>query len=90
MRYEKTIPSATKPTAPTPAASEISPIDAQAAIATATVKKQAARNGIECSGGPGRLALLIASNALTGIRCPGSPRPGPGGARPRVDRPRSQ
>ena len=80
--------------APRAAASDTSPIDAQAAIAAVTVKKQAARNRIECSGGPGRFARLIAWSVLTGARnrrsrSP-SPRPAPGGDLLRVDPPRSQ
>jgi hypothetical protein len=92
VKYENTIPSATKPMAPKAAACDTSPIDAQAAMAAVTVKKQAARSRIECSGGPGRFALLIASSALTGTRSRRvpSPRPAPGGVLPRVDPPRSR
>src|ERR1700722_9045950 len=92
VTYENTIPRATRAIAPRAAASDTSPIDAQAAIAAVTVKKQAARSRIECSGGPGRFAFLIASSVLTDSRNRRSrvPRPVPGGALPRVDLPRSQ
>ncbi len=48
--------------------SEISPIDAAAAIATMTAPRQATRSATECSGRPGRLALRIVSRVLISIR----------------------
>ena len=58
------MPSAAKQTPSRAGTADISPIEADAAMATITEPRQAIRREIECSGGPGLLALRIASIGL--------------------------
>ena len=71
---EKAVPAATSTMAPSAVVQAISPSEAQAAIATTTVARQASRSRTESSGSPGWLARRTTSMTLTvGRRRPGPP-----------------
>ena len=91
------MPSAANPIPQSAVPPEISPIDADAAIATMTAPRHATRSAIECSGGPGRLAVRIVSMILIAIErawwslpgwVRGTPR-GPNAGRRPADPPRA-
>src|ERR1035438_1578324 len=80
-------------TSPMPADVVTSPTEEHAAIAMMTVQRQATRSEMECSGGPGRFALRIASIALmetrrqaAGLSCEAGPPHEPSGDLPHADR----